>query len=86
MHALTVVLGPHRYALRTGISARRLENRIVTAMRRGAGIVRLPLASGDDVDAVVTPAVPVLVERTHPVVSAVPVTAPEPPVDWPEFS
>lgn len=84
MHALTVVLGPHRYALRAGVSARRLENRIVTAMRRGAGIVRLPLASGEDVDAVVTPAVPVLVERATCEGGASRELL-EPPVDWPDF-
>ena len=85
MHALTVVLGPHRYALRAGVSARRLENRIVAAVRRGAGIVRLPLASGDEIDAVVTPAVPILVERGRACADAEASSLLEPPVEWPDF-
>lgn len=83
MLALTLTLGPNRYALRVGTSARQLEKRIVSAMRRGAGVIRLPLASGEKVDAVVTPGLPVLVERTH--VSKRAEETGEPAVDWPRL-
>lgn len=82
MHALTVTLGPHSYPLRPGTNARRLESRIVAAMRRGAGIVRLRLATGDEVDAVVTPGLPVLVQRAREIAPTAPA---EPRVDWPEI-
>ncbi|MFC4242683.1 hypothetical protein ACFOYW_04795 [Gryllotalpicola reticulitermitis] len=83
MLALTLTLGPNHYALRSGTSARRLEKRIMTALRRGAGVLRLPLANGDHVDAVVSPGLPVFIERRHVTRGATIVE--EPPVDWPSF-
>lgn len=84
MHALAVTLGSHRYLLRPGTNVPRLERRIVAAMRRGAGVVRLPLATGGEVDAVVTPGVPVFVERL-PTSRPDAESADEPAVDWPTY-
>jgi hypothetical protein len=89
MDALTLTLGDRRFLLRPGTSARRLERRIVAAMREGAGVVRLRLAGGTDVDVVVSRALPVTVERAPQEERA---TAPdgswhtEQPVDWCEYA
>lgn len=83
MTALTIMLGPHRYALHADTSPRQLESRIVAAMRRGAGVVSLPLATGGTVDVVVTPHLPVLLERAQPSLEVQ--TGAEPAIDWPSF-
>jgi len=67
MDTLTLTLGDMRFVLAPGTPRRRVEKRLAAAMRRGAGVVRLPLAGGGEVDALVTAAVPVALER-RPVV------------------
>lgn len=62
MNSVTVTLANRSYALRAGISVRRLEKSLIAAVRRGAGIVRLPLAAGPEVHALVSPATPVTIE------------------------
>ena len=64
MAAVTVTLANRSYALRRGTSVRRLEKRFVAAVRRGAGFVRLRLASGPEVHALVSPSTPVTIEFT----------------------
>jgi len=62
MNSVTVTLADHSYALRSGTSIRRLERSLVAAARRGAGIIRLPLAAGREIHALVSPATPVTIE------------------------
>jgi hypothetical protein len=89
MDTLTLTLGDRRFLLRPGTSARRLERRLVAAMRCGAGVVRLPLASGEHVDAVVSSALPVTVERISASADAAQDEEwryVEQPVEWGEFA
>lgn len=62
MNAVIVTLANRSYFLRHGTSVRRLEKHLIAAVRRGAGIVRLPLANGPEVHALVSPATPVTIE------------------------
>ncbi|GAA4191342.1 hypothetical protein GCM10022288_21970 [Gryllotalpicola kribbensis] len=63
MHTLTVTLGLTAFTLKPGTSVRKLEKRIVSALRRGAGVIRLPLAGGGNVDAIVSRGLMVTVNR-----------------------
>jgi hypothetical protein len=63
MHTLTVTLGPKAFTLKHGTSIRKLERRIVSALRRGAGVIRLPLAGGGSIDAVVSRGLVLTIDR-----------------------
>jgi hypothetical protein len=63
METLTLTLGDRRFVLAPGTQERRLEKRLLAAMRHGAGLLRLSLASGAEVVALVSPAIPVTLER-----------------------
>jgi hypothetical protein len=65
METLTLTLGDRRFVLAPGTQERQLEKRLLTAVRRGAGLLRLSLASGAEVVALVSPAVPVTLERNR---------------------
>lgn len=62
MNSVTVTLANRTYALRAGTSVRRLEKRLIAAVRHGAGFVRLPVAAGREVHALVSPATPITIE------------------------
>ncbi|MFC4242714.1 hypothetical protein ACFOYW_04950 [Gryllotalpicola reticulitermitis] len=82
MNSVTVTLADRSYTLRRGTSVRWLKRRLVAAARRGAGFVRLPLASGPEVHALVNRSMPVTIEfRNTARVAAPSEWVPEPDLD-----
>jgi len=63
MHTLTVTLGPKAFTLKPSTSIRKLEKRILSALRRGAGVIRLRLAGGESIDAIVSRGLLITVDR-----------------------
>lgn len=85
METVTLRLGDLSFHLRPGVSVRSLEKKLVAAAKAGAGVVKLPLSDDGEVDAVVTAAVPVVVERHRLETRAADREQHEPPVSWSEF-
>ncbi|WP_344791684.1 hypothetical protein [Gryllotalpicola daejeonensis] len=73
------------FHLRAGVSVRTLEKKLVAAARKGAGVVRVPLSDDGEVDAVVTPTVPIALERHHFERVSTRRDGREPAVGWSEF-
>jgi hypothetical protein len=63
MEIVMLRLGTLDFRLRGGVKLRRLERQLVAAVRRGGGVVKLPVIGDADVDAVVGPATPIAIER-----------------------
>jgi len=63
MEIVMLRLGSFDFRLRAGVKLRRLEKQLVAAVRRGGGVVSVPVADGSNVDAVVGPATSIAIER-----------------------
>jgi hypothetical protein len=63
---LTLTLGSRRFSLREDADLTEFEERLTRAVRAGAEVVELPTDGESTVRALITPAVPVVIERSGP--------------------
>jgi hypothetical protein len=82
METVTLRLGDLSFRLRSGVNVPALERRLVTAVKKGAGVVRLPMSGGGEVDAVVSSGLAVVVERCDVAADGGLDSRFEPAVDW----
>ncbi|WP_344773394.1 hypothetical protein [Gryllotalpicola kribbensis] len=79
---VTLRLGELSFELRDGVSVGKLEEEIVKAARKGADVVTVPLRGEGEVDALVTAAVPVALERHAAPGTPAEGDGREPAVEW----
>jgi hypothetical protein len=81
MEIVMLRLGDMDFRLRAGVKLRKLEKRIVAAVRRGGGVVKLPVEGGAAIEAVISAATPITVERREAEPAVDPRDAREPQFD-----
>ncbi|WP_165068120.1 hypothetical protein [Marisediminicola senii] len=65
MELTTLTIGTHRFLLRVDVDIDAFQAELLATVRDGGGVIEIPTAGTDRVDALVTPGVPLLFEHRH---------------------
>ena len=63
MELTTLTIGTHRFLLRVDVDVDAFQSELLAMVRDGGGVIEIPTAGTDRVDALVTPGVPLLFEH-----------------------